>query len=252
MDAQSTYRPLTLSVLLVFASLVTMSSCQEELPLQGPPTEAREWVEASASFHDPQSRWQAFSGAFEVESFLPSGGGYSNRIFLNRALDTFSRSIESGGFPLVQVVGPSGCSATWPNPDATEAQLESNGLLDDPCGNILHRRDYYDFLIGIPMVALEDEVSFRQNPDLVDAFGEECVEIELTFPTGSRTWFFYIQPTDYRLRASKFIDQNGGGEWLYYPADTAYQHFNLKKAQEWYKLDATTKILSEDIRYEML
>lgn len=243
-----TYRTALLGLVFIYASIL-MSSCQEDLPNPGLPTEAREWVEASARYHDPESRWQAFSGAFEVKTSFPSGGGYSNSIFLNRVLDTFSRTIESGGFPLVQVVGPSGCSATWPNPDATEDQLRSNGLLEDPCDNILHRLDYYEFLFGIPMVALEDDISFRQNPDLVDAFGVECVEIELTFPGESILWYFYIHPTTYRLQAAKFVRSNGSGDWLSYEADTLYNGFLLKQTQRWYRLDGVTEIIVDEVNW---
>ncbi len=230
--------------------MAVFMSCQEELPKPGEPNGAREWIEASARYHDPESRWQAFSGAFEVKSIFPSGGNYTNEIYLNRALDTFSRTIESAGYPLVQVVGPSGCSATWPNPDATEAQLRNNGLSEDPCGNILPRRDYYDFLVGIPMVALEDDISFRQNPDLVDAFGVACVEIELTFTTGSIVWYLYIHPRTYRLRAAKFVRNGGSGEWLYYSSDTSHQFYTLKQTQEWYQLDGITKIITDEIRWK--
>lgn len=238
-----------LAILTVLGLFIGLPSCQEELPIPGLPETAREWVEASARYHDPQGRWVAFESSFEVESFLPSGGSYTNNLYLNRALDTFSRTIESGGVPLVQVVGPSGCSATWPNAAATESQLRSNGLLEDPCSYILPRRDYYEFLMGIPMVALEDDISFRQNPDLVDAFGVECTEIQLTFSTGNLTWFFYIHPDSYRLQSAKFVGQNGGGEWLSYESDTLHNGYLLKQTQRWYQLDGITEIVKDEIRW---
>jgi len=210
------------SILILSVPFILVQSCQEELPSLGPPNTGREWVEASARYHDPTSRWQAFEGSIEVETRAPSGGGYSNSIYLNRVLDTFSRTIQSGGFPLVQVVGPSGCGATWPNPDATAAQLLRNGLKEDPCRYILPRFDYYEFLMGIPMVALEGDISFRKNPDLVDAFGTDCVEVELTFPDGN---------------------SNGGGDWLSYEDDVAVDGFLLKKSQRWYRLDGETELV---------
>ena len=236
-----------ISVFGMLLLLVLGQSCQEELPAQRLPETGREWVEASARYHDPTSRWQAFEGSFEVKTITPSGGSYTNNLYLNRVLDTFSRTIQSGGFPLIQVAGPSGCSATWPNPDATEAQLLRNGLGDDPCNYILPRLDYYEFLMGIPMVALEGDISFRQNPDLVDAFGVECVEVELTFTAGGLTWFFYIHPTTYRLQAAKFIGSRGNGEWLSYEADTSFDGFLLKKTQRWFGLDGVTEIVRDEI-----
>lgn len=236
-------------ILGIVLVLLGIQACQDKLPTPGLPETAREWVEASARYHDPEARWVAFEGSFEVESIAPTGGSYTNNLYFNRARDTFSRRIESSGVPLVQVVGPSGCSATWPNPDASESQLRRNGLLEDPCAYILPRRDYYDFLMGIPMVALEDSISFRQNPDLVDAFGEDCVEIELTFPDGDLTWYLYIQPDTYRLQAAKFVGQSGGGDWLSYESDTPFKGFLLKSTQRWYKLDGVTEIVKDEIRW---
>ncbi|MFK8055141.1 MAG: hypothetical protein AB8F78_03375 [Saprospiraceae bacterium] len=238
---------------LVFGALIILTgslSCQEELPTPGLPETAREWVEASARHHDPEGRWQAFEANFEVETIAPAGWSYTNNLHLNRALDTFSRTIQSGGYPLVQVVGPSGCSATWPNPDATEAQLRRNGLLEDPCDYILYRRDFYEFLVGIPMIALEGETSFRQNPDLVNAFGTECIEIELTFAAGGLTWFLYINPSTYRLQAAKFFGRNGGGEWLSYEDYISFDGFILKQSQRWYNIDGVTEINRDEIRWE--
>ena len=241
-------------ILLIF---LLCQSCQEELPTPGIPESAREWVEASARYHDPKARWQAFEGSFAVTPTTPRGESYTNNLYLDRARDTFSRSIESGGFPLVQVVGPSGCSATWPNPAATETQLLRNGLREDPCAYILPRFDYYEFLMGIPMVALEGGlsasgsgvISFRQNPNLVAAFGVDCVEVELTFSTGNLTWFLYIHPTSYRLQAAKFVSTNGSGEWLSYEADTEFNGFLLKRTQRWFRLDGVTEIIADEVRW---
>jgi len=248
MNRMSAYRIAWIAPIAVLI-LVLNQACQEELPTPGVPTSARAWVEASARYHDPSSLWLTFKGRFEVETQFPSGGGYSNSLYLDRARDTFSRTIISAGYPLVQVVGPSGCSATWPNPDATETELRRNGLLEDPCDYILYRRDFYEFLMGIPMVALESDISFRQNPDLVNAFGTDCVEIELTFPTGSLTWYFYISATTYRLEAAKFINSRGNGEWLSYEDDVEHQGFLLKKSQRWYELDAVTEIVNDAIEW---
>lgn len=239
--------------LVTLCLLALAQSCQEELPLPGPPETAREWVEASARYHDPEARWQAFAAEFTIKSTNPRGGSYAYDIYLDRAQDTFRRSITLAGAELVQVVGPNGCSATWPNPNASESDLRRFGVLENPCDYILPRRNFYDFLMGIPMVALEEDTSvggrgstdFRQNPDLVDAFGVACVEIELIFSAGGPRWFLYIEPTSYRLQAAKFIQDNGFGEWLVYEADVAFKGFVLKQTQRWYKLDGEEVIVDE-------
>jgi len=245
-------------IIMVLFALALLQSCQEELPAPGPPETAREWVEASARYHDPEARWQAFRASFHIKSIFPSGSSYANDLFLNRARDTFSRTIVIDGFPLVQVVGPSGCSASWPNPDASEQDLLRYGLKENPCDYILFRQKFYDFLMGIPMVALEEgdgavgsgPVDFRQNPNLVDAFGVDCVEIEMTFAPEEPTWFLYIEPTSYRLQAAKFIQSNGFGEWISYEADEPFDGFLLKKTQRWYYLDGE-EVIKDEIEWKL-
>ena len=234
---------------LIVAATVLLVACQAELAGPRPPADARAYVAASARYHDPQSLWPAFRGRVDVTTLLRSGEvGWTNELYLDRARDTFSRGILKDGYPLLQTIGPDGtCAATWPSPDATEEQRRRNGLLDEPCAYIEWRRRFYDFLVGLPMVALEGEGTFREAVPTVTAFGVECYEVEVRFGDDPRepTWQLYLEPDRYRLRAARFVNASGGGEWIHYPTDVAYGSFRIKGEQAWYDVDGD-RLLSRD------
>ena len=231
-------------------------ACQGELvrPSSNPQT-AREFVEASARYHDPASRWPVFAGDVTVTTLKIDGDPwYSNQLYINRALDTFSRTAIVDGHVLIQTVAPDGsCAASWAHPDPSEDAQRRQGLLDEPCRYIAFRQRFYDYLIGLPMVALEGEASFRENVPLVDAFGLNCHEVEVQFGNSATepVWSLYFEPETYRLRAAKFVSASGGGEWLHYPADVAFDGFLLKAEQRWYYLDARTPVSTDQLSYQM-
>jgi hypothetical protein len=170
---------------------------------------------------------------------------------LDRVADTFQRAILADGYLLTQYSGPDGCSAQWPNPDADENALRRNGLLDDPCRYILPRRDYYEWLMGVPMVALEGDFSFRQIPSSVNIGSTTCKEIELVDSSSNLEWYFYINEITHRLEATRFTNTNGGGEWLYYPQDTVLDGYALKTVQRWTRLDQITPLVTDSISWSV-
>jgi len=134
---------------------------------------------------------------------------------------------------------------------ASERDLRRNGLLEDPCRYILPRQRFFDFLIGLPMVALEGEVIFREEIALVKAFGEQCYEVEARFGNdpGEPTWMFYLEPDTYRLQSARFQNSSGGGEWIYYPRDAAFGQMRLKQLQLWYHFDGEGLISRDSLNY---
>ena len=240
-------RPSVTLCALVAAVLGT-PGCQGELDGPRRPTTAREFAAAAARYHDPESRWSAFRADVVVASTLARGGTYSNEVLLDRARDTFRRRSEGGGHVLVQTIGPSGaCVATLSDLDASAAELARAGVgVPDPCDVIAPRQSLYDFLIGLPMSALEGGTfdfgpSANAPPVDTTVFGEAAVQVRLTYPTAPAepTWWLYVDPRSHRLHAARFRFPSRGGEWLHYPYDTLFDGFALKAKQAWYELDGT-------------
>lgn len=238
---------------LWFTCSLALVGCQDELPTPGIPQTAREYVNASVRLHDPQGRWPAFAADVALETSLPQTTiSWVNDIHLDRAKDTFSRELIRSGYLLTQSVSSTGeCSATWPNPNATQQELLQNGLLEEPCRYIDFRRKFFDYLIGLPMVALEGDPRFSESVKEITVYGEPCFEVQLDYSTdGSEpTWYLYLSTEDYRLIASRFDYSGRGGEWIYYPTLVEFDGFLLKGKQIWYEADGATEISSDQFSY---
>ncbi len=239
-------------LILLLLLIQVLAACQQDLPQPGAPHTGLELVQASARFHDPASLWPAFQAEVAVHT-LPAGAssGWSSHLYFDRARDTFRRSQLRGGYELVQVVGPTGCSATWPHPTASEAEQRGLGLLDEPCTYIASRHRFFDFLVGLPMVALEGEPIFDEEVGEADVFGEPTFEVHVDFPNerNGNTWYLYVSRADYHLVAAKFVTPSGGGEMLHYPQLTDFGPFTLKAKQAWYHLDGETLIAVDEFGY---
>ena len=226
--------------------------CQDELGGPVPPSTAREFAAAAARYHDPESRWPAFRSDVLIVSTLARGGTFTNEVLLDRARDTFRRRRAAGGHVLVQTIGPGGtCSASFSDPDASAADRARVGIgigigIPEPCTAVAPSRDFYDFLVDLPMSALEaGTIDFGPGDDAVRVdttiFGRAAVQLRLTYPSAPAepTWWLYVDPVSHRLHAARFRFPSGGGEWLHYPYDTLFDGFSLKAEQAWYELDGT-------------
>lgn len=215
------------------------SGCQPELPLPGPPATGRELVKASVRHHDPTGRWPAFAAEVGIASRLAGGGAYRNEVLIDRVRDTFRRrAIDlAGRYDLVQWVGPAGCGADWTDPAATDAQRERVGLGTDPCRYIAWRRAFYEFLVGLPMSALEGAPVFAAAGTRDTVAGEAVWAVQVDFPAGDgNTWWLYLRGDDYQLVAARFASAPDGsdGEWLLYDRWVAYDGLLLRGRQAWY------------------
>ncbi len=193
--------------------------CQPELELPREPQTGLEWVQASARVHDPAGLWPVFAAEFVTEHYLPDGKlGWQERFFFDLRLDSFYREIDESGYLLQQTASPRGCTATWPHPNPTPAQVQRFGLSGDACAAVLLRKRYHGFLLGLPMTALSNEASFGESPSRASLNGRELLVVDIDFAQDpvARKWQLWIDPATKQLQAAHFELNRGGGEWIDY------------------------------------
>jgi len=240
------------AVLILFVFLVV--GCQEELPQPGLPETPREWVEASARHHDPEGRWAAFRAEVEVHT-LDAGrsSGWRNDIYLDRVLDTFSRTKLDRGYPLVQTLNAaSECGGSWDYPDATERDLRRLGLFGDNCAATLAQRSFREFLLGLPMSALEGSGNFTSASAVI--FEEKsAMAVVVDYPEDQlgATWTLIVAADNHRLLAARFELARGRGEQLVYPEVTSFDGFELLSRQVWYDLAGEELLSIDSLVYEL-
>ena len=237
----------------VITTALAMAACQADLPQVGTPTTGRQLIEASSRVHDPEGRWSAFAAAFEIAT-VPAGAvtGWSNTVYLDRVRDTFSRAQEASGYELLQTQGvATGCRASWTRPNVSQRDSMRLGIGADDCRAVERQRNFYAFLLGLPMSALEGGGVFSEPVDTVDFRGETALVVRLAFPTDDTApaWWLYISPEDYLLTGAKFEFASGSGEVISYPLQERFDGFLLKPRQEWYRLDAVTPISVDELEF---
>ena len=237
-----------LQLVAVFGLSLFLISCQEELPLPGPPQSAREWIEASSRHHDPRSIWQAFQGQVLLKSYLPGGTfGWQNQVWIDYQNDTFRREGSWKGSPVIQQIqGTRICHAEWSHPEANRNDSLRVGLGPDSCDAIQFYRDFYGFLLGMPMSVLSKDAEFRRF-----AFEGAEVWVEISFAEDEPEWTFAIDTATHQLLSATFRYPNGSGESIELSYGDWFRGMKLANSWTWTRVGGG-HIITDSLEYRAL
>ena len=206
---------------------------------------AKDWIDYSIKHHDPKGNWSQFNSTIESFSKVDRGGETleeSNRNFkMDNGKSYFYLLTSVAEHPLEITIEDDNCTTTWEKKNLTTA--EQNRYINN-CAYGLNFRNYYRYLVGLPMVLKDDEAIIKPEVEDSNIEGKSYKKITVNYaPLNSNpTWEFYIDPTDGKLIRSVFIRFNNSaapatGEIIDYPDHQTFQDIKLPKKMLWYHLD---------------
>ncbi len=228
--------------LLIFGSCNTTTQTNKKLVT---PTTAIEWIEYSIKYHDPKNNWDTFSSQVSSFSKVDRGGESleeSTRQFsFDNSTSYFGMSMDVQEFPLRIDISNDNCQTVWKKKEITKE--ENNRYIND-CKFGKNYRNYYRYLIGIPMVLKDDSAIVNPIVEEENINGKNYKKITVNYaPVNENpTWEFFIDPMNGKLVRSKFIRYNEkneitGGEILDYPEHKLIQGMQLRTKMLWYYLN---------------
>lgn len=197
---------------------------------------ARELLDCSIAYHDPNGRWDRGSFEFTDVSRPVKGTGRRTVLRFDNARGRFEMESSIDGRPLEVVVENEKPQVRLDGKsDVSPDELERNRLTP---AQLLTRRNFYLYLWGLPM-KLRDPGT-RLDPTAKESiFGGRAVfELRVTYDpaVGSDTWNFYLDRGTCALVGHRFQhgDSSADGEYAVLSEEVSGAELRLPRVRKWY------------------
>ncbi len=197
---------------------------------------AVEVLEKSVRYHDPADRWQTFHQTLKLEESRPNGTVRQVSVTLDILTNCLPMKCRTGEIHITRSLVQDSCSATLNGSVQFSKEEEEKYRLS--CERIKWYRNYYMYLYGLPM-KLKDPGTILANQVMNSKFqGKEVLSLKVTYDqsVGNDIWYFYFDPTNYRLVGSRFYhdESKNDGEYITLEEEYQIEEMRLPKIRKWY------------------
>ena len=227
-------------------------------------SEAEKLLEKCIAFHDPQNKWANFSakvtGLSTFYKYNDKGDTTiterTSKIWMDIPQNYLEVERMIDGFALRRKVkGDSICESTWAKPEIS-AEDSTKQRLD--CDNAKRYRNYYRYLIGLPMVLNDATAQLQDEVGEEVVNGKSCKVLTIKYEPLNKepVWYFYIDTETGQLWRTKFVKptkegQQPEGEIIDFPKVIDYQQMKMLATFQWLLLDGK-QLGDEYYTYETL
>ena len=228
-------------------------ACKQSTTIPKEIKTAKDLIQYSIHHHDPKGNWSEFKSSVTFStSFWKKDGSIdksSSSVSFDNANQSFSSRSESNGIEIIGLVNPDTCF----NAPTTEISAEQQEKIKRAlgCDRITFMRDYYSYLVGMPM-KLNDENAIINDTifqRIYDGKKYDVVKVQYEPLDENPNWYFYFDKKDHSFQLCKFTspeDENKGGEYIIYNDEFDWQGMKLKGQQVWLYNTATLDTLAVD------
>ncbi len=213
-----------------------------------PPTTAKQLLQQSINFHDPEGKWDKFAGTLTLQGERPDGTTKITQVLLNNSLSLFVMTRTQDSLTLEQGIKKEACFVKVNASEEVSDSLQKKYKLD--CKRTKLMRDYYGYLYGLPMKLKDKGTQIEEEIKRVKFQGKDYLSIKVTYEAkvGKDTWYFYFNPTTYALEGYRFYhdESKNDGEYITLEGLETIQGIKIPKTRAWY-VNKDDKFLGKDI-----
>ena len=183
---------------------------------------AKDILASSIGYHDPESKWEQFSGAFTIQVTSKDKPSFSREVMIDLPQEYFEL-IETRGNDIKTYRIDKGEYAT------EDSLVQARAL---------KLRDYHTYLYGLPMKLKDPGAQIDPKTERVVFHGKESIRMRVTYDpsVGSDTWYFYFNPENHALIAYQFYHNEaiGDGEYILLEEIETVEGIKMPKIRSWY------------------
>lgn len=223
-------------LILVFLASVTAYSQETSQQLTG-----AQLLDKAIAYHDPNGNWQEFVGSLEITTVAPETEDRVSNIDINLPAKSFEL-ISRRGTIINEYTVYKDSIATAAKLDITKPD-STFVMTNKDVERAVFMKDYYTYLYGLPM-KLKDPgtiVSYEvQNKNLNN---KDYLVLQVNYKpgVGSDVWFFYFDPTSYKMEAYQFFREKKNrqadpntGEYILLSKIHEVNGIKMPKVRKWY------------------
>ena len=218
---------------LIFCSIST-SFAQEQLT-------AKQLLDNSIKYHDPQSNWNTFNASFEVTMETPKNSNRVSSISINLPKEQFYLKTKRDTIISEYHLNKNDCSITLNGKtDVSEEVLKTHNL---SCDRANLYKNYYTYLYGLPMKLKDPGTIIDDKIERKTFKGKTYLVLKVNYDSevGKDVWYFYFNPKTYAMEVYQFYktDNKGSikkdsGEYILLTEEETINTIKMPKNRAWY------------------
>lgn len=204
--------------------------------LQAQGFSAKELLDKSIAYHDPEGKWSTFEAAFDVLMDTPERPLRTTRIELNFPKEYFKSTVNIDGITTASAVEKGECTHWYKGSTSfTKAIAEKHRL---NCERATKMRNYYVYLYGLPMKLKDPGTQLEDKIYTKTLNGESflCLKVTYDAAVGKDSWYFYFDKETYAMRHYQFYhdESKNDGEYILLSGEENVQGIKMPKTRAWY------------------
>ncbi|MEO0471573.1 MAG: DUF6503 family protein [Bacteroidota bacterium] len=243
-----------LSFFLLTLGLLACGPKPEKTP---PIHSAQDLIQQSIAYHDADGHWQEFTSAIEINSVITRRGGSKDERTTGLSFDNqqgvFQIRSSTNGIDFTAEANPDSCFINFARVLSGEDSAQMKSVLG--CAGVSRYKDYYTYLIGLPM-KLSDPEAIVQDSIMERSYGGktyDVVKVNYEPLDTEPAWYFYFDQESHAFALCKFTskdDENKGGEYILYNQETVVDGMKLFKQIVWLYNPEQDTLAVENLRFE--
>ncbi len=190
-------------------------------------TDAREILERSIQYHDPDGSWSTLNRQFNFRENRPDGSTRSTTVKIdnNKGYVKVNRNAE-----MIVAMTLNDCELIKGDKDCEYASMI---------------RNYYLYLWGLPMKLLDEGTPLDSEVVETQYQGIACYQLRV--PYEKDTWYFFIDRDTYRMVAYMFYKDEAAkkGEYILLDKELTAEGMKIPKERSWYTLPDSTYLATD-------
>jgi len=215
-----------------------------------PETSTGELLDRSFRYHDPDNVWDRQPIRLQWVSTRPGGERRVATVAIDNAAGRFELEMEFRGALLEMDV--EGEDATVRVDGSTDIDQETRDRLRLDLEGGLYWRNYFLFLVGLPMKILDPGTGLAEAPTSARFEGREVQAIHATYETadGYPNWEFYFDPDTAGLVGARFWREarDVDGEYIVMSGVAEAGPLRIPQVRDWYMSDDGEHLGTDEVR----
>lgn len=214
---------------------------------------AKELLNKTMAYHDPNNQWNTFSGTLTITMETPDKANRDSDIQINIPKEFFNLITKRDSTSITYTLDKGVCIIS--KNDSIRIAKQTEKPRRSHCEMTEFYKNYYTYLYGLPM-KLKDPGTIISNKVEHKTFkGKDYLMLKVNYDAkvGSDVWCFYFNPTTYAMEVYQFFktDEKGhikpdSGEYILLSEEALINTIKMPKTRVWY-YNKDDKYLGTDI-----
>lgn len=197
-------------------------------------------LDKAIEHHDPNGNWSGFIGYLQVTMSTPGKSDRVSHIDINLPNERFGLVATRDSITTSYLVEKEEITVFRIDEKKPMSKL---GTTDKDSERAIFMKNYYTYLYGLPMKLEDPGTIITDQVERKTFKGKEYLVLEVMYDenVGSDVWYFYFDPTTFKMEIYQFFKRNeegaidtNSGEYIILTENHQISDINMPKVRKWY------------------